>query len=182
LMAAPFDTKTLRVTGPPAVVQNGTTSAIPIMDLSVATDTSLIYASGSNEQGPHNLAWVDRTGHHLAILTGGPLDTPRFPRISPDGHRLAISLGPTPTSQIWIYDLTSTRQPLKLTVKTHNVHPSWSPDGNRLAFESTLQGQRNLFLLPADGSTLEPERLTMSSNEQGLPSWSPDGRWLLFRE
>jgi len=61
--------------------------------------------------------------------------------------------------------------------------PQWSPDGERVAFTSTLSGGLEMWSVPAAGGY--PQRLTVgmggvrflgSSN----PRWSPDGRWLAF--
>ena len=56
------------------------------------------------------------------------------------------------------------------------------PDGTRVAFQSDRAGVRNLFSMPADGSTLDPEPLLTSPNPQAPASWSPDGRELIFWE
>jgi Tol biopolymer transport system component len=62
-----------------------------------------------------------------------------------------------------------------------HIHPSWSPDGRRLAFAATAgdiaTGDLNLFVIDPDGSI---RRLTSGPSRDGAPSWSPDGREIAF--
>jgi len=105
---------------------------------------------------------------------------PRDLRLSPDGGRLALTTRDAREGDLWVYYLDG-RPPYPLTDEGDNVDTVWSPDGTRVAFSSDREGVRNLFWMPADGSTLEPERLLNSPNVQYPRSWSPDGE-LFFEE
>ncbi len=59
-----------------------------------------------------------------------------------------------------------------------NVQPVWSPDGSRLAFASNRDGDYNLYVMNADGSSLE--RLTSEPGDELDPAWSPDGTKIAF--
>lgn len=56
--------------------------------------------------------------------------------------------------------------------------PSFSPDGNRLAFISDLNGVRQAWTVPTDGGW--PSLVTALADPIGRVSWSPDGSWLAF--
>ena len=56
--------------------------------------------------------------------------------------------------------------------------PSWSPDGRRIAFDSTRDGNREIYVMNADGSGVT--RLTHNPADDGYPAWSPDGRHIAF--
>jgi Tol biopolymer transport system component len=183
-MAAAFDIASLSIKSPAAVQQRITVKSARgdvSADYSMGLDGSLVFAPTALSE-TQRLIWVDRAGKILSPLTDQPLQNPRYPRISPDGRRLAVTIGPSNEGQIWLYDLATSNQPLKLTFKGHNTQPTWAPNGRHIAFSSTILGPRNLFRLPADASSLEPERLTTNANVQIPLSWSPSGDDLLFRE
>jgi Tol biopolymer transport system component/predicted Ser/Thr protein kinase len=60
-----------------------------------------------------------------------------------------------------------------------DYNPSFSPDGRRVAFETTRSGETHeIWLADADGSN--PNQLTRGPGQQGSPRWSPDGRRIAF--
>jgi len=59
----------------------------------------------------------------------------------------------------------------QVTTAGRNEEPTWSPDGRHIAFTSTRTGQREVFVMHADGS--EQKRLTNNGRENYLPDWSP---------
>ena len=58
------------------------------------------------------------------------------------------------------------------------TNPTWSPDGERLAFDSDVNGQWDIFVVSANGG--KPQRMTSDPANDGNPSWSKDGRWIYF--
>ena len=54
----------------------------------------------------------------------------------------------------------------------------FSPDGRKLAFESTQSGYREIWTVNSDGSN--PSQLTFLKGESGTPRWSRDGRFIAF--
>ena len=60
----------------------------------------------------------------------------------------------------------------------YNAEPAWSPDGRKIAFQSTRDGNREIYVMNADGS--EKRNLTRNPAKDGRPSWSPDGRRIAF--
>ncbi len=59
-----------------------------------------------------------------------------------------------------------------------DASPAWSPDGARIAFESTIDGKRGIWVMQADGQGLR--RLTDGPGSDGSPAWSPDGARIAF--
>ena len=185
LMGAPFDVDSLSLTGPSVPVLEGfaVVKGTGAVNLAVAGDGTLAYSRGAGGvfQGGVGFQWVSRVGKSLEAVASN-ISGPRYPRISPDGRWLAVTIGAANQGQLWIIDLTGGSQPRQLTFKAHNVMPVWSVDGKSLAFTSDRDGQRNLFRIAADGSELEPTRLVTSRNEQRPAAWSIDGQTLLFEE
>jgi dipeptidyl aminopeptidase/acylaminoacyl peptidase len=177
VMAAEFDAKALRVTGQPRPIATGVLNKDNATNFATTADGNAAYISGHDVSLMHRLAWVDRSATHIPI--GEALEYPRNLRVSPDGRRLALTIGPGGRGQIWIYDLKGTGQPVKLTVQGHNLFPIWSPDSKQIAFLSREGSQNRLLLLPVDGSSTQPEPL-IKEEFVGVPTgWSPDGNYLL---
>jgi TolB protein len=60
----------------------------------------------------------------------------------------------------------------------HSGTPRWSPDGERIAFDSNVEGQWEVYVISANGGRLQ--RLTSNSASDDSPSWSRDGKWIYF--
>lgn len=56
--------------------------------------------------------------------------------------------------------------------------PTWSPDGQNIAFISDRTGNQDIFLVARDGSALT--QLTETPEQESSPEWSPDGRGIAF--
>jgi Tol biopolymer transport system component len=184
VMAVPFDASTLKATGSPLVLQEGvgTKGEIGVANVATAPDGTGVYVSGRGTTGFRHLTWVDRGGTHVARITAQPLELPRYPRLSPDGRRFALTVGPSDAGQIWVYDLAGSVRPLRLTSHDHNIFPIWSPDGKRIVFLSRASSNQMLSI-PADGSATEPERVIAHQDPAVPPrDWSPDGAFILFEE
>ncbi len=96
---------------------------------------SLVYVSGVTRE--KTLIWVDRDGREES-LTAEPRRY-RYPRISPDGSQLALTMRDQ-ENDIWIWHFE--RETLtRFTFGAGSEHyPAWTPDGRRVAFDSTRDG------------------------------------------
>lgn len=56
--------------------------------------------------------------------------------------------------------------------------PMYSPDGLKIAFISTHDGDPEIFVMNADGTGLR--KLTDNTAVDAAPSWSPDGGKIVF--
>ena len=120
------------------------------------------------------LAWVDRQGRET------PLPVPDrayvYPRISPDGARIALDIRDQ-EQDIWVWDLgreTLTRFTFDPAV---DILPVWTPDGQRIVFSRAGQG----LFWGAEG-TGTAERLTESTANPTPTAFSRDGTRLVFDE
>jgi eukaryotic-like serine/threonine-protein kinase len=180
LMAVPLDLERLTVTGAAVPVVEGVMQSgiYGVVQYSISETGTLAYIPGSAQAAERRLVWVSRNGVEQPVAA--PERAYRSPRLSPDGRQIAVSIEGKET-QTWLYDLS--RETLtRLTFEgNYNVNPIWTPDGQRITFQSTKEGPQNIFWQLADGSG-RLERLTTSEHVDVPMSWSPDGQLLAFME
>ncbi len=176
LMAAPFDLQRLMVTGAAVPVVEGVGHSLISghAQYSVSTTGSLVYVNGVSLSGQGKLVWVSRNGAEQALAA--PPRAYVWPRISPDGRRIAASIAEQ-NIQIWLYDIPRDTLTRFTFEGNRNNNPTWTPDGKRIAYLS----DKNIFWQLADGSG-GLEQLTRSEFTQVPMSWSPDGQLLAFIE
>jgi len=59
-----------------------------------------------------------------------------------------------------------------------DLDPAFSPDGSKIAFDSTRTGGGDIYVMNADGSGVV--RLTTDPAGESQPAWSPDGTRIAF--
>jgi eukaryotic-like serine/threonine-protein kinase len=178
LMAQALDAERLQLTGEPFQVADQLTFSIYNLQgaFSVSETGVLAYIRGGNMR---QLVWFDRAGREL-----GPVGTPdaySLPSLSPDERSVAVtnsnpSIG---APDIWRLDLLL-GIPSRFTFHPEwDVMPIWSPDGGRIAFTSSRDGDWDLYQKAASGGG--EEELLLKSNEGKFPShWSWDGRFIAY--
>ncbi|MFC1492356.1 DUF5050 domain-containing protein [candidate division KSB1 bacterium] len=63
-------------------------------------------------------------------------------------------------------------------ITSQEEHPSWSPDGSRIAFSLTANSQWEIFSMNSSGGDLI--NLTNNNVRDHSPSWSPDGSKIVY--
>lgn len=131
--------------------------------------SQIAFTTGSGSESVITIVNVDGTGFFpLAIFSGAA-----NPDLHPDGWRLVFDL----VNSIWTYNrLTQTG--LRLTNLTGDSRPRYSPDASKIVFQSLRDGQAEIYVMNADGTS--PTRLTNNSAADTAPAWSPDGTKILF--
>jgi Tol biopolymer transport system component len=96
---------------------------------------------------------------------------------SPDGTRIVFSSNRSGYGELCVSDRDGTHiTPLtSLGAGT----PRWSPDGSEIAFDATVDGNPDIYVISAAGGT--PRHVTDESSMDLMPSWSRDGKWIYFR-
>jgi Tol biopolymer transport system component len=178
LFAVPFDVIRLATTGGPVSSVEGVRRAgnnTATAQFSVSSGGSLIYVPGpaSTTFAHLDLALIDRTGA-VQRLKLSPT-TYLYPRISPDGGRVAVQTDDGKESSIAIYDLSGVSPIRRLTFGGNNRFPMWSPDGQRVVFQSDREGDNGIFWQRADGSG-PAERITKADEGTShIPESWPKG-------
>ena len=179
LRAVAFDLDRLEVVGTPVpVLEQVLTAATGGVDAAFAQNGTLVYVQGQAGDIERSLVWVDRMGREEPIAA--PPRAYVYPRISPDGTRVALDVRDQ-ENDVWTWDLR--RQTLtRLTFdRSQDENPIWTPDGRRIIFDSARAGVRNVYWQAADG-TGTAERLSSGPNPQYPHSISPDGTRLVLDE
>jgi eukaryotic-like serine/threonine-protein kinase len=145
-------------------------------EFDISSNGTLAYSRGATEQGSRvQPVWVDRKGHETPVPM--PPDPYRHLRLSPDGKRLALSVG----GDLYVWELTRpwSAEARKTFSPAIDWFPVWTPDSRRIVFGSWRGGKfSNLYMLDADtGST---ERLTDSPEMQLPTAMTRDGTTVIF--
>ncbi|HEX4950572.1 MAG TPA: protein kinase, partial [Blastocatellia bacterium] len=180
LLAAPFDAVGLKLAGEPFVVADKVRVAgnSGRGQFSVSDNGSLVYDPNvltDNQQ----LTWLDRAGKPLGTV--GPPGEYAYPRLAPDGKRVAVvRYDPQIRSRdIYVIDL-ARGAGSRLTFDPGNDQfPIWSPDGSRIAWSANRDGAFQIYQKLASGVGQE-ELLLKADVAISSGSWSADGRFLLY--
>jgi eukaryotic-like serine/threonine-protein kinase len=100
-------------------------------------------------------------------------------QFSPDGRRVAFISNRSGGMEIWTADPNGTNA-VQLTSFGNQTSgsPRWSRDGEWIAFNSDIEGQYEIYVIPAAGG--RPRRVTFHPASDQIPSFSRDGRWIYF--
>ncbi|WP_263379205.1 S41 family peptidase [Granulicella paludicola] len=96
------------------------------------------------------------------------------PALSPDGKEVAFASG----GDIWTAPLGGGDAHLLISNPAEESRPLYSPDGSKLAFQSTRTGANDIYVLTFATGSLQ--RITYTDAPVTLDAWSRDGRWLYF--
>jgi len=107
------------------------------------------------------------------------------PQISPDGTKVAYTVGETDlkqdayVTQVWIADVATGRNFQLTRGEKSSSGPDWSPDGRWIAFTSSRTGDKNqIFVIRPDGG--EAVQITKSETGVGGFVWSSDGKMIAY--
>jgi eukaryotic-like serine/threonine-protein kinase len=178
LVARRFDSARGELTGDPVRVADRVGVDLASGNLgafSVSAAGLVSYRSG--DIGRRQLTWFDRSGKVLGKIGAPDENGVLSPRLSPDGHRVAVNRTVQGNFDIWLLDaVRTTRFTFDASL---DLFPVWSPDGSRIVFRSNRKGTTNLYQKPSNGAGSD-ELLVESPQDKTATAWSPDGRFLLY--
>lgn len=139
-------------------------------------------AFSSTRNGGFALYVMNADGSGLQQISQAGKD----PTWSPNGEWIAFSAGPNGSDQVGIPSVTSSEifavrpdgtdlHPLTTTPDGNETSPSWSPDGQRLAYTSDASGSSQVHVMNIDGTGV---RQLTKRGTNAYPAWSADGRYV----
>ena len=143
-------------------------------------------AMTSSRDGNNEVYVMDPDGQNQDRVTDNVINTSndQRPDISPDGKRIVFSSNRDGNFEIFIMDSdgSNVRQLTDTTGPLANSWPRWSPDGEWIAFQSSIPNTTNfqIYRIRPDGNLLTH----ITTDYPGLnqfPAWSPDGTRLAIR-
>ena len=164
----------LRVQGSAAqgVPERLTTDLADELEPSVGREGTIVFTRG---RGSRARVWVRAADGAERRLTTTEF-AERWPELSPDGQRVAYVQMADAATRLRVRALDSLGSDSVVVADRQPERPTWSPDGTRLAFSSTLP-RAGIYVTPLDG-----RYVNLASARRGSPAWSPDGRVLAIAE
>jgi serine/threonine-protein kinase len=169
-----FAADRLEVHGPPRPVLDGVaySSTFGFAQMDVSRTGTMVYRRSAAD-GQFVVDWTDATGRISPLF-----DRPGhylWPRVSPDGLRVALTSTDGGRNSVWIYDQRRAETTRLNDVGGTAEAPLWTHDGAMLV----LGGASGLTVIPARDnghaqSLLRTDAITVPW------SFSPDGHWLAY--
>jgi serine/threonine-protein kinase len=178
VLAAKVDMRTLDVRSNPRPVGSGVMMGTGgVAKAAMSANGTLVHFGGARLS---RLVLVSLDGSAQPLL-----DEERaygYPRFSPDGRRIAITIESGSTSDIWVHDrLSGTTTRFSLGGST-NERPEWTPDGSRVLFRTDRSAFSAIWWRPIDQSERETPVLDGPGNAAYFEGViTPDGKSIVYQ-
>jgi Tol biopolymer transport system component len=176
-MGRPFDVDRLEFTGDPFAIATPVKFLAPASRgiFSASDEGKLVFLKGSENAGSR-LLWVGRDGQELGEL--GERANYDHPRISPDEKSVAVEVVDAQTAAVdlWLFDAErGVRSRFTFGPATMSSMPTWSPDGESIAFRHELNAVVDVYVKPFAGTETARELLHGETVDQPT-DWASDSR------
>jgi len=146
-----------------------------VLEVAVSPATGeLIFVGVDSETGERRLYAYSRSGEPRPLTLDSSDGIPGPLAWSPDGARVAITLeSPSDgNADLYLYDVASASLAPLVTGSAWESHPSWSPDGEWVAFSSDRDGSSQIWAVEVDGDA-EPVQRTQGPHDSLQAAWRP---------
>jgi Tol biopolymer transport system component len=152
------------------------------MDARPADD--LIHKPENSRVGRHTLWRIDAADPKNTQPLPIAEDASYSLTVSRSGDKLVYSRE-TANIKIWGAEINSSRRGQQVNFRpwisstAMDENPQFSPDGQRIAFQSSRNGKTDIWVANRDGSSTH-QLTNLAGTISGFPRWSPDGRSIIF--
>lgn len=180
LWAVAFDARRRSIAGAAVPVAEGfLTVGGMTAHFALSRNGTLAYVPQGDQAVQRRLVWVDRRGSEQQ--TGTPARAYVYPRLSPDGTRIAVAVADQ-ANDIWMWNVARKTLDQFTFGDLFDLHPVWTCDGQRVIWGMVRATEPpNIYWQSADG-TGSPQRVIESALVNYPLAVTPDGRSLLFRQ
>ncbi len=177
LTAIRLDLKTGRTRSNPVTLGASVLTTIAGASEAALSPAGTLVYQAANAAGV--VGWVGPQDQFQPLL--GEPQAYSYPRLSPDGSRIAMTVGSGGRADVWVYDIASAT-PTRLTNSgALNDRPEWTPDGTRVLYRADRGNRTAIWWQPADLSG-PPETLLGDDRHNYYEGViSPDGRTLVYQ-
>ncbi|MEO8636583.1 MAG: protein kinase [Gemmatimonadales bacterium] len=177
LMAVSLDLHAGRLQGVPVALGPTVVTTISGASQAALSLTGTLIYQPSDARA--DLGWVDTRGQFQPLL---PSPQPyAYPRLAPDGRRVAMAIGTGTRSDVWIYDISSATLSRLTNSGTANDRPEWTPDGQRVLSRTDHGGSSAIWWQAADLSDAATALEASIDHFFFEGVITPDGRSLLYQ-
>ena len=132
---------------------------------------------GSGKSKTSALVLIDADGSNKRVLTRVTDATIYSPAVSPDGRSVAYSVQlKNNSAHLWKYNLQNSQLTRLVDMKGSSLNPSFSSDGSKILFSSTVNGDADIYRVNSNGG--KPELVMSGPYEQVTPSYAPNGSFV----
>jgi serine/threonine-protein kinase len=187
LMAAPFDPRSMELTGDPTTVAEGLTAPNAGWSYFAASqEGTLVYTAGTVTERIYEVVRVTREGLATSVdptFSFDPGDNNRSLALSPEGDRLALTiLDDVGNYDIWVKELPDGPVARVSFQDGWDVRPRWTPDG-RVMYQAMFNNTNQDMRVVAKNAAGTGDPMVIMNSE--LPLWeaeyTPDMTWLVGR-
>jgi eukaryotic-like serine/threonine-protein kinase len=178
VMAVPLDLRKLELRGEPVQLMTDISVNITsgLARIALSRSGTLFYQSGRML----SQVVIERPGVETELVMSDVREY-LFPRFSPNGQRIALTVGAAERRDVWLYELTSQTFTRLTTDGATNERPEWTPDGSRVLYRSGRTQRSEIWWRPADLSAAAEPLLADPEEDLFEAVMSPDGRYVAYQ-